>query len=501
MTFSTNFKVFKKRYTLALLLTFCGLQTFSQTGFFENLNKEVRLGLYSSSSKKTPYLNKLNQYGLVPTDANTLYINGAIWKNYDSTRNKNGKLNNWGYSYGLETQINAFSDTKFLLPVAHISGRFKGWELYLGRKREFFGLADTTGVFRSYIWSGNAMPMPKIQISTPDYISLAGKGFLAAKFGYAHGWFGNERYTDNYYLHQKWMYLKLGKESNIMSFIAGFNHIGQWGGYSETFKDDNISTKNGHFAADGFVYLNMALPFGTWKIPPGKYTYWETANRFGNHLGTIDLGFDVRTVVGEFSFYRQTPWEDGQAPEVFLSGDGNYSLIYKPLESNGIKKVSLEMVNTQRQGLEITKFAKFVGWTEKHPSELQNYLNHGQYLDGWSYDGNGIGTGAIVSNSDRKTPDENYNRFTKDNNVFAVGASVSGRVRKGEFDVRIGVIKSNGVGSGDKNNSISQFTSQLSYTTPLEKFGIDSRIDVGVDRGELYGNQIGLNLALIKRWN
>jgi hypothetical protein len=484
--------------TFLLLLSF---ESFTQSKFFENLNKEVKVGLYSSSSKKTPYLNKLNQYGLVPTDANTLYFNGAIWKNYDSTKTANGKIKSWGYSYGLESQFNTFSDIKLLLPVVHISARFKGWEMYLGRKREFFGLADTSGVFRSYIWSGNALPIPKLQIATPNYIPLISRGLVSGKFGYAHGWFGNENFTDNYYLHQKWMYLKIGREDKRFSFTGGLNHFGQWGGYSEYLKDDYLATKNGHFASDPFVYLNMALPLGIWKFPSGKYTYWETQNRFGNHLGSIDLGVDVRTKIGDFSIYRQTPWEDGQAPEVFLSEDGNYSLIFKPSNQKNIQKIGLELVNTQRQGDEITTFARFLGWSEKHPNEIQNYFNHGQYRDGWSYNGSGIGTGAIVSNIDRRNIVENYKRFTIDNNVLAIGVSISGIYYSGTYVVRVGIINSSGVGKGDKNNPIHQFSTQLTYTRPLSKFNFDSKIDLGIDRGKLYGNQVGLNITLIKRWN
>src|SRR5690606_4391385 len=111
---------------------------------------------------------------------------------------------------------------------------------------------------------------------------------------------------------------------------------------------------------------------------------YEMEYRFGNHLGTVDLGLRLKTDKGMLSVYRQTPWEDGQAPEVFLSWDGNYTLIYEVKNPGYIQKVNFELLNTQRQGYETSGLARFLGFKEGHPGEKQNYFNHGQYLEGWS---------------------------------------------------------------------------------------------------------------------
>ena len=71
----------------------------------------------------------------------------------------------------LENKVDDFVD-QFLIPVAYIKAKFGAFEIYAGRRKEIFGLVDSTLSSGSYIWSGNALPMPKIQISTPNFVSL-----------------------------------------------------------------------------------------------------------------------------------------------------------------------------------------------------------------------------------------------------------------------------------------------------------------------------------------
>lgn len=488
-----------------LILVYTVLLSSTKTlGQKNSLEINSKAGTYLSTNGKIPLLNGINNYGLVPLGSNTVYLNSSFEKNYDSLHTFKDKLNSWGFSYGLEAQLNLSSETKLLLPVIHLSGRYKSLELYVGRKREFFGLADTTGTFGSYIWSRNALPMPKVQIHTPNYLRITKNGFLSTKFGIAHGWFGDQSYTEGYYLHQKWFYLKFGKETNTLSFTAGINHLAQWGGYSETLKDDQKATVDGYFPDDWFTYLNVFLPIKSWKVPLGKnYPYWESGNRFGNHFGSVDLGLDFSLPFGKLSLYRQSPWEDGQGVEVFFSSDGNYTLMLKPESNKLLQKISFELLSTQKQGLEISKFAKALGLTERHPSEVQNYLNHGQYLDGWSYNDFGIGTPAIIPHNDLEEDAKasSYNRFTQDNMVTSLGFSAEGKFRKVSYVIHLGNIRSKGLIRNQRPETLNQFTSQVSCSVPITSKGILVQADLGFDYGKLYGNQTGVNLSLIKNWN
>ena len=492
----------KQVFTLLLSLGLFGIfNSYGQD--FSNLNIETSAGTYLSTSGRTPLLNKTNQYGIIPKESNSLFLNVKMETPYDSALD-NGKLKNWGFSYGLESQVNMGKKSQILFPVINAGVRFKGFELYAGRKKEVLGLADTSGTWGSVIWSGNAIPMPKVQISTPRFVPLAAHGFLSVNLGYSHGWFGKQTYTDNYFLHQKWLYVKLGSEKNIFNFLGGFNHQVQWGGYSEIFKDNDKATNKGYFAGDAFTYLNVVLPFGgVWKTPPGKnYVYWESGNRFGNHLGSIDLGFQLNFDKAKISFYRQTPWEDGQAPEVFLSGDGNYTFMIEPLSLKQIRKISFELLNTLRQGYELTRFAEWIGWKEKHPGELQSYFNHGQYLDGWSYNDFILGAPAIIPHNDlpEEFQVENYKQMSKDNMVLAPAVSVSGKYKQFTYKINLAYIQSKGLLKSQYAKPLNQFSSRFHLAFPLKPKNLHAKLDLGIDSGQLYGNNAGINLGFTKLW-
>ncbi|MBX2951472.1 MAG: hypothetical protein KF870_03135 [Leadbetterella sp.] len=491
--------MFRKLVTASFSLLCFQLSAQTETGRIIKI--ETRAGLYLSTSGKTPYLNQAGQYGLVPAEAGVFFLNGAVNKAYDSLHTPQNKLRPWGYSYGLEAQVNLSAHSRVLLPVAHISARYRGIELYAGRKRELLGLADSTGTWRSFIWSGNALPIPKIQLSTPGYIPLVARGLISAKMGYSHGWFGKQPYTEKYYLHQKWLYIKIGRADAKVNMYGGINQQAQWGGYSEILKDNFVSM-NGYMPADAFTYLNVVLPLKSWKVPAGKHYPYEKEYRFGNHLGTIDLGLSLNLAGGTLRAFRQTPWEDGQAPEVFLSWDGNYTLMYEMKEGAALRKISLEWVSTQRQGLQISKMAKFLGWKEKHPSESQEYLNHSQYRDGWSYQGKGLGTPAIVPYTFliNSTKVEGFPNFSIDNQVTAPALTLAGKIKNINYTFHSGYIISSGLLNAPRPEKLRQFTSRLTGNFPLPKYGLQGRVDIGFDSGQLYGNQTGVNLAVSKRW-
>lgn len=462
----------------------------------------TQTGAYLSTSSRTPYLNRIQRYGLVPVEAQTLFFNAALHHKYDSAQIHKQKLAPWGYSYGIEAQANLGSRNSLLIPVAHISGRYRGIELYVGRKREYFGLADTTGTWGSYIWSGNALPLPKVQISTPNYISLAGKGFLSTKLGFSHGWFGKQEFTEKYYLHQKWLYIKFGRESQKLNFIGGVNQNVQWGGYSEVLKDNAYASRNGHFASDGFAYLNVVLPFKFWKRPKNRYSPYEMQYRFGNHLGTVDLGFHLKTGKETLSIYRQTPWEDGQVPEVFFSWDGNYTLVYKLNNTRHIRKVGVEFLNTQRQAYDLSRLARFIGLKERHPGEIQSYMNHGQYREGWSYQSKGLGSPAIIPHAELSEENQigDYSRFTYDNKVIATAFNIEGIIGKINYVAHSGYILSSGLLRAEREEKFGQFSMRVTGSFPIPKSRLYGKIDLGWDKGKLYGNQTGVNLVIIKQW-
>lgn len=463
---------------------------------------QYQLGGGAYLSQKTPFWMRANQYGLIPLEAPFITLQASASKEYDSTKTAFQKIRKFDIGYGAQLGINASKQSQILLPEAYLKIRYGAFEIYGGRRKEIIGLVDTTLSAGSYIWSGNALPLPKIQIAISNYTSIIGHGLISIKGAYAHGWFGKQTYTEGYYLHQKWIYGKIGRDSWKVNIYGGINHQVQWGGYSETLKNDNVSTKSGFFSADPFVYLNVVLPIA-WRMPSDDtYTLFETLNRFGNHLGSIDLGFSIKMPFSDITFYRQSPYEDGQIPEVFLSMDGNYTLSFDLKNEEIVKKISLGYLDTRRQGGQITKFAEWIGKKETHYGEVQNYLNHSQYFEGWSYNGNGIGTPLIVPDKDLSEDAQRlgYQLFTADNTMQAYYIAATGKIKKINYTIKSSLISSKGIFYLERENSLKQFSSLVSFNIPLEKLKLESRFNFAFDAGQLYGNNIGISFFILKKW-
>ncbi|MFD2520288.1 capsule assembly Wzi family protein [Emticicia soli] len=486
-----------------LVLLFClnsYINVYAQNNILSDIKYQVGTGAYVSG--KTPFWMRANQYGIVPQQGPFFTLQGGVYREYDSTKRDFKQIKKFDIGYGASVVVNAAKQSQLLLPEVYAKIRYGAFEFYAGRRKEIIGLTDTLLNPGSYIWSGNALPLPKVQISIPNYTSIIGKGLISIKGAYAHGWFGNQAYTDGYYLHQKWLYGKVGRDSWKFNFYGGINHQVQWGGYAEAQKDNTFSTKNGYFSADPFVYLNVVLPIA-WRIPnDGTYTDFETQNRFGNHLGSVDFGVSMKTAFANISFYRQIPYEDGQMPEVILSMDGNYSLNFDLKEKKQLHQISFGYLDTRRQAGELTKFARWVGKKETHFGEFQNYFNHGQYIEGWSYQGNGIGTPLIIPNKDLKENAQFFpdRIFTVDNRVQAYSIAATGKLGNYGYLFKSSLITSLGTPSFVREKSLKQFSSLLALNIPLEKLKLDSKINIAFDSGELYGNNIGISFFIVKKW-
>ena len=209
--------------------------------FGQNTTYQFQTGAFLSSSGITPFWIRSNEYGIVPLESQTITFRGSMIRDYNSfsekdsnSFNKTDKLRQhftkFKYGYGLHAIINTGKANQLIFPEAFLKVKYKAFELYMGRRREIFGIVDSTLSSGSTIWSGNALPMPKIQLSTIGYAPIGKAKLFAINMGYAHGWFDNSTPLKNSYLHQKWFYLKIGKPTWKINLLGGFNHQVQWGG-------------------------------------------------------------------------------------------------------------------------------------------------------------------------------------------------------------------------------------------------------------------------------
>ena len=82
--------------------------------------------------------------------------------------------------------------TSFILVEGYGKIKLSIFEFRAGRTKEVMGLCDTSLSSGCWSISGNALGIPKVQVSIPEFYFIPWFGQLFAfKGNYAHGWLGN----------------------------------------------------------------------------------------------------------------------------------------------------------------------------------------------------------------------------------------------------------------------------------------------------------------------
>ena len=470
---------------------------FSQA-ILTNVKYQLESGVYLSTSNQTPFWLRSNQYGIVPLKSQFITMRGSAHKEYDSTKNEQGLQKRFSYGYGINTVINAGKANQILLPEAYIKVRYGALELYGGRRKEIVGLVDTTLTSGSFAWSGNALPMPKIQISIPNYTSIIGHGLVSIKGGYSHGWFDNG-YVENYYLHQKWIYGRIGKPNWKMKFYAGFNHQVQWGGKpAKPYIESETGTLISKFPSDFSTYINVVTGVSLNKNDSGTDSgipLNEAWNRAGNHLGTIDIATEINYKNLDLFLYRQSFYEDGSLFYLNNIVDGllGFSIQRKNIQK-GLTKICFEYMSMTIQGGNTG--------SENTIPQLRgrdNYFNNTLYLNAWTYSRNVLGTPLItpLSQIDKSLISKyNYGNvpqtYIVNNRVNGFNIALSGKTMNLNFTTKLLWTNNLGIyGAPFLANQFS-FLQQFNYQLPNYTF----IASLAIDRGKLYLNNLGCYIGI-----
>ncbi|CAG4995383.1 hypothetical protein DYBT9275_01624 [Dyadobacter sp. CECT 9275] len=346
----------------------------------------VRFGLEGqagvTSQKAVPFWMRSNQFGSVPVKGAFASFIGTGEIEYDTSGTK---LVDWGAR--AEVRANAGKTSNVTLIEGY--GRLKVgiFELKGGRIKEVSGLSDTLLTSGNYAISGNALGIPKIQISIPEFYSLPFWGkVLAFKGNYAHGWVGKTpvQYGDTSQtttqFHQKSLYGRFGKPGWKLKLYGGFNH-------QVFFGDEKYVWSKKGFYLNSFQLSGLK----TYEyIVLGKV--WNSS-KVGNHLGSIDLGFEYAFKNMKLLAYRQTFYEVGGLAHLSNIMDGLNGVSITNLKKSEQKvkwnKLLIEVLYTKNQGGET--------WSKVTPSGDEDYYNNYLYSEGWSYKGEGLGTPFITS--------------------------------------------------------------------------------------------------------
>ena len=471
----------------------------------------------AATADRIPFWLGANQFGIVPTQSPFGTLRAGAFQDYDSTTYIYGykfrrRRVDWGY--GIEVVGNVGKTAALLIPEAYLKARLGPFELMAGRRREVYGLADTTLGTGSFAISPNALPIPRVQVSLPQFTPIGfTRGILAFQGVYAHGWFDDSGPIKGSYLHQKTLYGRLGKETWPIRFYGGFNHQVQWAGRTDIFTSDKI-IKNGRFPSSFSNYIDAV----TGASLAARGTNQDTTltaegdrfNRIGNHLGSIDIGFEINARRYSVLFYRQSFYEDGSLYYLINIADGLNGIQFrnkKRRTGHGfrIDKVVAEFLYTKNQG-----GADFGNLPTNRGND--NYYNHGQYLRGWSYSGRTLGTPFIPPAStvqtdlppayvvgDTKPP---YRIFTNNNRVSVLHLGASGQFgSRYTFALKCSFSDNLGTYITPFPASTRQLSAFLNITGPIgHRRDLLATVSVGADQGKLYDNSVGAYIGIRKVW-
>jgi hypothetical protein len=328
----------------------------------------VSTGAIVSTQDKQPFWLQSNQHGRFGREGNLFF-----------TRLRLGKQDNdekkFDWSYGVDVTGRSGSDSDVAWTDAYAGLRYKNLNLTVGRKSEFFGLADSLLTAGPELYSSRAPNIPKVVLSTNGFVNISEDFAINAYL--AHGWMGEEQYVKNAYLHQKFLYMRYGTENSYdgINIYAGIHHVVVWGGTGRV---------------NGFRYPSGINDFA--KIFFGKAggsdaSSNDQAYALGNHLGSLEYAIQFKGEESDWFLYAQTLFEDSSGliggglikPGDYLLG---LSFINKE-EDATIRRINLEYLDTTAESM--------------NSDGSGSYFNHGEYFSGWTYEGYGIGHPFVTS--------------------------------------------------------------------------------------------------------
>lgn len=459
----------------------------------------------ASPTGKLPFWFRADQYGSVPLPGSSGSLLGSVYKDYDTTRKHKF---DWGA--GFDARANFGKGSNLTLIEGFIKAKLGVFELKGGRTKEIVGLVDSTLSSGAFSVSGNALGIPKVELSIPDYYSLHFLGdLIAIKGGYAFGYVGDlglihglVDHAETYY-QQEQLYGRLGKPDWKLKLYGGINHEVYYGGERNIY-GSNVYLLN---PFQSFLYAAIGKTYNS----PKNVNNRGAQSKVGNHLGSVDLGIEYDFSTVRLMLYRQSVYDVGALFHLANIADGinGLSLTNTSKSSHLFKwhKVLFEFVYTVDQ-------AGYFDSTESKSGD-EDYYNNSMYLQGWSYKGLNVGNPLITDRRyARNTLVTDPDDYFINNRVRAFHLGFEGSVST--LNILLKLTYSNNYGTygtspeghslGGHHSApkyglfgqVNQFSGYLEANKSLAH-GYNLGLAVAGDDGGLYYNSLGL-LVKLKRF-
>lgn len=357
---------------------------------------QVRSALYGSSQRSLPFWLHSNRDGKVDSS-------GINWIN--EVRMSRNLFDNGNLSVeaggNLVGRLSKESSAHFNELYLHAD--LGGYRLSLGRFIDPIGLNNHELSVGSMMVSRNATPVPKISISTPEFLDVPFTGgHLQYKGMFNHGRLEDGRFVSNALLHQKYFYLRVN--AGRFSGTGGLIHNVVWGGTHPRF--GSLPQSFGDFLR--VVTGQAAESDGA----PGN----DLANVIGNSVAAYEFGLQYNHQQYTASITRLFYLEDKVSTRFRSPWDGVWAFNFSTEQKDRfITDVIYEHINTIQQ--------------DAKPSEGRGramYYHNDVYRSGWTYNEQVLGLPLILFNPEDLYLEEGSN--IKNNMIIAHHIGAGGTI-------------------------------------------------------------------------
>ncbi len=342
------------------------------------LDYEMETQFIGATEGQLPFWLHANRFGVVDGSSANGLLRGAVEKPFERT-------GRFGWSTGLEVVGRASEHSAAYLNQAYGKLRYGAFELHGGRERRRIGMYQSELTSGPFQWSGNTTPMPQIRFGIPEFTPVPWTdGYLQVKGWMSHGWFEDDRWVRDAYLHQKAGYIKVVFPYVPVKGFAGLLHSAQWGG---------TSRDRGHLPSGASDLVDVFFGRGGDDTAPKS----DQLNALGNHLGIWEVGgwFDLGT--WQLFVQKTFPFEDGSGLALRSPEDGLWGATLYREDQHPVSTILYEFYYTKSQSGPGPSDPP-PGWDKPNDSRgnpfggRDNYFNNGIYADDWSYNGRIIGS-------------------------------------------------------------------------------------------------------------
>lgn len=271
-----------------------------------------------------------------------------------------------------------------------------GWrqvvELRAGMFPQIVGiLPDQATSSGSMSVSSNALPIPRIQLHTPEFVSVPGTNdALQVLTGISHGQITGDRYIRDPLLHEKWFYGRVQRDE-VFGVYLGLVHQVVWAGDPTT---DAVEVDSVSWDSFRRVFLSQ-------RSDDGK-DWPDHINRAGDTLGIWDFGIEMSFDRVDAHFYHHHFFEDSTGyMSIRNFRDGLWGLSFRIAQPllGFLERITVEYLDTTDQSGNHHDLRTPSGRTVIIGGR-DSYYSHSVYKSGWTHQGRIIGHPFFLTSGD-----------------------------------------------------------------------------------------------------